>query len=92
MSKDFSLDNFKKWMDEQTEEVQPPTSIIGLEVQSKLNGKKLLSRMTLEDGDRKEVCLDFIENGGKIKEELEKQFLIEVASGSFYLHRMYVDL
>lgn len=84
--KDFSLDNFKKWIDEQ--EVQKENEI----ARSTIGIKKLISKIDIEDGDVKEVCKDFFENGGKIISKENKKYLIEVSTGTFYLHKLYLEI
>jgi hypothetical protein len=90
----FSLDNFKKWIKGQNEfdsklEKKFP---IGERVVSKIGPKKLANNMTLEDGQLNKVLKDFIKNGGKIKEVIEKDYLIEVTMGSFTIRKNYVLL
>lgn len=88
----LSLDQFKKWISTQNEynpkiEKKFP---IGIQVESKVNAKKLASVMTLENGQEGRVIKDFMKNGGKISEVNGKEFLIEVTMGSFYINRNYV--
>ena len=94
MSK-FSLDNFKKWMEQQEpqEELAEATpDEIGCGVQAKIGLKKLLAKMTIEEGCLEDVGQEFLENGGTIAKADEDQFVIEVDSGSFSIHKMYVEL
>jgi hypothetical protein len=88
----LSLDDFKKWMNTQKEftpkmEKKFP---IGVQVESKINAKKLSSVMVLENGQENRVIKDFLKNGGKITEVNGKEFLIEVTMGSFCINRNYV--
>jgi hypothetical protein len=46
--------------------------------------------MEIQEGDCTEVAKDFKENGGIINEVDGYIFLIEVDSGSFFIHRMHV--
>jgi len=91
---DLSLDNFKKWVEDQSQ-VEPigqsKKELVGTEVQSKVGINKLTNKIEIEEGIEKIVCNDFLENGGKIVAVNEKHFLIEVATGKFYLHRSYVS-
>lgn len=91
----FSLSNFKKWMGEQ--EINSPQSkprkfkpLVGLQVESKIHVEKLLSKMQTEEGDAEILAEEFVEDGGQIADVNDKSFLIEVASGTFYVHRCYV--
>ena len=88
---DFSLDNFKKWMEDHEQE-NPAEEMVGLEVQPKINVKKLMSKMDVEYGnDEEELSKEFVENGGIVLENIDKRFLILVKSGSFRLHGKYVE-
>jgi hypothetical protein len=81
-------------MEQQEQEETTPVvqhSLIGCEVQPKIPFKRLKSKIELENGEEDSVCQDFIENGGTIKEVNDKQLMIEVATGVFYIHRMYVE-
>lgn len=90
---DFSLDNFKKWMESNPEQGKKPISedLIGTQVQSKVSYNKLMNKIELEEGIEEDVCTDFFEEGGIIVDVEDKQYLIEVASGKFYLHKSYVE-
>jgi len=46
--------------------------------------------MIIEDGRNHELALDFKRHGGKITYIRDKSFLIEVSTGSFYIHQQYV--
>lgn len=87
----FNLNDFKKWMGGQHDN-KSKSHMIGLEVESKVSYKKLLSRIIeMDEGDSiEEVAKDFKENGGVISEMDGPNILIEVDSGSFIIHRMYV--
>lgn len=84
----FNFADFKKWIKNQDD--SPNKIIIGLTVESKISTKKLLSKIECQDGDIEEVTKDFKKNGGIINEVNGHIFLIEVASGTFLVHRMYV--
>jgi len=91
----FSLDDFKKWMegqDAESNEVSAEQGMIGSEVQSKINLKKLLSKINVEDGNEEELSQEFSEHGGTVVDCVNKNFLIEVKSGNFYLNSRYVEL
>ena len=86
----FNLNDFKKWMHGQQDN-KSKSNMIGLEVESKISYKKLLSRIIeTEEGETTEVAKDFKENGGTISEMDGQNILIEVSCGSFIIHRMYV--
>jgi hypothetical protein len=96
----LSLDDFKKWIEEsdknmfkqQTEEnIVESEEYIGKEVQSRIGLKKLIFKSQVDEGNEKEVCLDFFKNGGVIIDCEEDQFLIEVESGQLYINKSYVD-
>ncbi len=93
---DLSLDDFKKWMDEQdgaTKNLHAESQdLIGVEVASKVSAVKLISKIETEAGDEEELAEEFAEHGGIILEATDKKLFIEVKSGSFYLHRKYVNI
>lgn len=90
----FSLDDFKKWMKEHSDEHalnRPHNSLIGTYVESKVSLKKLMSKIVAEQEiDKRKLAEDFINSGGTITEIEEKNFVIEVSCGSFSVHRYYV--
>ena len=93
----FSLDNFKKWMkehhEEQTTMSQRPDengSIIGTLVESKIGVGRLITKMEADGSNLEELAIDFRENGGQVTDVEGKDFVIEVASGCFRLHRAFV--
>lgn len=86
----FNLSDFKKWMDNQHDAKSKP-DMIGLAVESKVNLKKLVSRIEVQDDeDIEEVAKEFKKNGGTIVDVDGHNVLVEVDSGSFTIHRMYV--
>lgn len=86
---DFDLNDFKKWMTHQQDEENKP-NMVGLRVESKITGKKLLSRIEAQEGETLEIVRDFKKNGGIISEVNGQNILIEVESGSFLIHKMYI--
>ena len=87
----FSLDDFKHWMKTNGDYItQMSKSLIGTCVESKISSKKMLSRMSLSEGDLKEVAIDFKRNGGKIIGMDGNSLLIEVSCGSFYMPKQSV--
>lgn len=85
----FNLNDFKKWMGHQHDAKSKP-NMIGLQVESKITFKRLLSRIETQDGEVEEVAKDFKKNGGTITEVNGQNILVEVNSGSFLIHRMYI--
>lgn len=90
----FSLDNFKKWIKGQNEfdSKLAKKFPIGEQVVSRVRPKKLEEVMTLENGQLSKVIKDFIKNGGKIKEVIDNEYLVEVTMGSFMVSKNYVKL
>ena len=93
----LSLDDFKKWMEQQEAETpfqsehdRKKHDLIGVQVESKVGAKKLVAKMTPEDGEAEDLALDFLEFGGVISDTEGKNFLIEVDSGYFRIARHYV--
>ena len=85
----FNLSDFKKWMEHQQDAKAKP-NMVGLQVESKVTLKKLLSRIEVQDGEIEEIAKEFKKNGGTISEVDGHNVLIEVDSGTFIVHRMYV--
>ena len=85
----FNLSHFKRWM-EHKQDAKGRPNMVGLQVESKVTYKKLLSRMETQEGEMEEVAKDFKKNGGIIAEVNGHNVIIEVDSGSFIIHRMYV--
>jgi hypothetical protein len=86
----FNLADFKKWMESQQEQSPYRKNFVGVFVESKIHLKKLSHRMDVQEGELEKVAKDFKENGGVINEVDGHHFLINVDSGSFLIHRMYV--
>jgi len=93
----LSLDEFKRWIKDHKE--QPETKIerphsdnalIGLQVESKADFRKLIHKPECEEDEKRSLAQEFLENGGTIAEVNDKQFVIEVSGGRFSLHRCYV--
>jgi predicted transcriptional regulator len=85
----FDFSNFKKWMKSQNEPKES-NDVIGLHVESKIARNKLAYKMELEYGIAEEVAKDFKNNGGIITEADGNKYLIEVESGTFIIHKMFV--
>ena len=92
-SRNFSLDEFKKWMNSQDDivyEIPQSHHVIGTRVESKLNARRLANRISPESGEVDDLVVDFIEMGGTIADVDGKNFLIKTDSGAFFVPRLYV--
>lgn len=85
----FNLSHFKKWMSEQHD--YNKSSMVGLQVKSKIPLKKLVSRIETQQGEILEVAKDFKKNGGTITEENGHYMYVSCDSGSFMIHRMHLE-
>jgi len=88
----FSLNDFKKWMKNQEDQEPKATklNLTGTAVESKVNSKRLVENMIVDAGEKVQLAIDFRKNGGTILAVEGKNFLIEVASGAFFIPRNYV--
>lgn len=86
----FNLSDFKKWMRTQPEECDEEIDWVGLKVESKVTLKKLVSRMEVQDGDLLEVAREFRKDGGTVSDSDGSSLLVEVESGNFVIHRVYI--
>ena len=87
----FSLSDFKKWMDKQSmDDYKVHEDITGLRVECRVSLKKLLSKMETEDGEVHEMAKDFRANGGVVSSMDGDVVLVEVESGSFFVPYKYV--
>ena len=84
--------NFKDWMDDtETPKLNRKKNyLIGLEVYPKIRTKKLIQKMIPQEGTLCDLVEEFKNKGGEISQVEGKNFIIEVYSGSFSIHRMYV--
>jgi translation initiation factor IF-1 len=87
-------DNFKKWMRTHGEEfeVSMENNVVGLNVETKFGGKRMIHKMTIESGDAVKVAKEFVELGGVIENVDGDEYLIKVNSGSFYTNKKNVIL
>lgn len=85
----FNLSHFKKWVNNQNDH-ESKSNLIGVQVESKITLKKLVSRMETQEGEIEEVAKEFKDSGGTITEVNGHNLLIEVKSGNFLIHRMHV--
>lgn len=93
----FSLENFKKWMknqepssDQMSGHIRRPKPFVGTTVESKIDAERLAGKINPEEGVPEDLVESFLESGGTIINVDAKNFLIEVDTGSFYIHRCYV--
>lgn len=85
----FNFADFKKWMSHQSDGKK--NNLVGLQVESKINVRRLLSRIQeTKQGDIETVAKDFKKNGGVIVEVDGNDVVVEVKSGSFIIHKMHV--
>lgn len=93
--RNFNLDDFKKWIDEQEESdssLRKNEYSEGDIVKSTIPFKKLVNRINEESGNRKSICKEFYMNGGTVVSFDSKNLIIEVDSGSFAINKLYVEL
>jgi hypothetical protein len=86
----FSIHDFKQWMSENATNqfnLHQHKKGVGVEVESRVSVKRLVTRMQPEEGDALELAREFKENGGKITEVDGSLFMVEVANGSFIIPR-----
>lgn len=88
----FCLQDFKKWMDNQNDQPKSRHAhLIGLHVESKLSIKRLVNKITPDEGDVAELAKEFKSDGGVILEvDEDYNLLIEVESGTFIIPRYFV--
>lgn len=94
MKNRLSFDDFKKWMDQQEtfspfEKPIKNKEHVGTLIESKISRRKLIEKIMPEEGEKEDLALDFIQEGGKVTDMDGKYFLVEVASGTFYIARHY---
>jgi hypothetical protein len=93
----FCFYDFKKWMENQNGQpsmVRPSSSQenwVGLHVFPKIaGGKKLVQKMTIEEGDAQELTKDFRTNGGQVVSVDQNYIVVEVNSGRFAIPKFMV--
>ena len=91
----LSLDDFKHWMETHQEEhhmERPRDSFIGIcvEPKSTLSPKRLMTKMQTDEENLSEIAADFQQYGGVVVDVDGMNFMIEVDSGKFSIHRCYV--
>jgi hypothetical protein len=89
----FSLDDFKKWMKDHGDlsvNNFERRSVEGTLVESKISNRKLAEKIIIEEGELYDIVIDFQENGGTVVEVNDRNLLVRVATGLFYIPRKYV--
>ena len=87
----FSLDDFKKWMKEYGNfAMERKPKLEGTLIESRIPVRKLLEKISPEEGELNNLAEDFYNNGGIIQEINDSNFLVKVDSGIFYLGKKYV--
>lgn len=101
LNKTHSVNDFKKWLSSQkdlseffsidTNDQENSEELIGVQVVSKVNEKKLLRRIETDD-DPETLVKEFLEEGGSVVAVDEQMIEIEVSSGSLTLPKFYVKV
>lgn len=99
---EVDIETFKKWMSgyengqdcSMTKKPYKSKDLIGIKVESKINKKKLLNKISfdydLSEDKMEEIAEVFVDEGGTVIENLDKHFIIETESGTFTIHHCYV--
>lgn len=90
INNNYLFSNFKKWLNNQSEEKENKKPYVGLSVKSKITESKLLSKIEPVEGELADLAEEFYNYGGNISEIDGSQFLIETDHGSFFINRIYV--
>ena len=85
----FSLNEFKKWMESQSEH-EASRNQVGTQVESKISLKKLLEKIEPQEGELYEIAKEFKRDGGTLVEMDGQALLIEVNAGRFIISRLFV--
>jgi hypothetical protein len=84
-------DNFKKWMRSQNDfDANMEQNLEGASVETRFSAKRIIAHMIPEEGRVSKMAKEFVESGGALRKVDGDEYLIEVASGSFYIHKKYV--
>ena len=88
----FSLDDFKKWMKDNGNFSMERNrqTLEGTLIESKIPLRRLLEKITPEEGELNDLANEFNDNGGLIYEVNDTSFLVKVDSGMFYISRKYI--
>jgi len=89
----FNPDDFRRWMKKQDDECSAEgNSVVGAFAEARYCGKRIARNITLESGRAGKVVREFVTSGGVVKEVDGEEYLIEVESGSFYIHKRNVRI
>jgi hypothetical protein len=89
--RNYNLDDFQKWIEDHEQEAKAKIAFAeGDFVKPNVPFKKLVARISSGEDDHKEICKEFYNGGGRIVSIENKNLTIEVDSGQFYIHEMYV--
>lgn len=84
-------DDFRRWMKKQNDqEAEEQNGMIGVSVEAKYCGKRIARNITLESGRAGRVVREFVQEGGIVRAVDGDEYLVEVPSGSFYIHKSNV--
>lgn len=92
MSRDceyLNVDNFKRWIADNPESEGQP-NMIGMEVQARYGAKKTMRNMSVESGRAGKVIREFMDVGGVVREVSGGEYLVEVPSGGFTIHKKFL--
>lgn len=85
----FSPDDFKKWVKEHQQQFDSKLSkkaiIVGTMIESKVNIKKLIETIDVQEGETKLIAREFLRHGGTVKEVDGCDILVEVSKGLFII-------
>ena len=89
--RNLNPNDFKKWMKcNDSDQADQDEKIVGMTVESKLCGKKTARSIVIESGSAGRVTREFTQHGGIVKSVDGDDYLVEVASGSFYINKRNV--
>lgn len=92
--RNLNPNDFKKWMKQHDDDDERSSAkdVVGMAVEARHCGKRTARSIVLETGKAGRVVREFIQNGGTIKSVDGDEYLIEVASGSFYINKRDVNV
>lgn len=85
----LSVDNFRRWIKNHPGSEEAP-EMVGMEVQAKYSAKKTIKNMLVEFGSAGKVIREFMDEGGVVKEVSGNEYMVEVASGVFSIHKRFL--
>lgn len=83
-------DDFRRWMKSHQEDDPARADVVGMSVEARHCGRRTARIITLESGRAGRVVREFIQGGGVVKAVDGDEYLVEVASGSFYINKKNV--